>query len=232
MGRRIPQCAKLYPSPSTAPLRTIAQALDQNMVPALHSSGQTLYIMDSQEHKTTAIKGNGMRALLASLFLAMLISIPASAQITGSRTGWIMFDDSVAKELELRDRQLERLHVIDRRYQEDYERLGDDPRSDPNYLALTERRNAEIQTVLDAEQYERWMRINDYDYEQGRMRVEPGPGDTRMDRRDPRGREFEMDHQRTNVGTAPTPKTDGGTRSIGAGGVGNQTGTDGVGGPR
>jgi hypothetical protein len=127
-----------------------------------------------------------------------------------------MFDDSVATVLELRDAQLQRLHEIDRRYHADYERLGDDPRSDPNYLALTERRNAEIQTVLDTRQYAAWMRINDYDHEHGRRRAEPGPQSTEMDFRDPQGNYFEQD-SRSNVNDRQIPKASGG---VDGGGVG------------
>lgn len=118
-----------------------------------------------------------------------------------------MFNDSVAGVLELREGQKERLAEIDQRYREDYARLGEDPQSDANYLSLTERRNADIRTVLDATQYETWMRMNDHDLDNNRKRAEPGPADSKMDRRDPQGNIRERD-SRTNVGS-PTPKTGG-----------------------
>jgi hypothetical protein len=154
-----------------------------------------------------------LRTVIYTLLLLFVGN--ASAQITGSRTGWIMFDDSVANALELREGQMDRLHTIDRRYQADYERLGADPRSDPNYLALTERRNAEIQTVLDASQYERWMRLNDYDYDNTRRRAEPGPQSTEMDRRDPQGNQFIDDARSPAVDPNHVPKTGGGGSGVG-----------------
>ncbi len=176
--------------------------------------------METLRNRTSALHGRSRRALLGSLFFAVL-TLSASAQITAERTGWIMFDESISNELAIRDPQKERLLEIDRRYRSDYERLGDDPRSDPNYIALTERRNAEIQTVLDAEQYSQWMRINDYDHDDAIRRAEPGPAGSEMDRRDPSGNYREMD-QRTNTGAAPVPKS-GGTGDR-VGGSGSSTG--------
>jgi len=121
-----------------------------------------------------------------------------------------MFDDSVATVLELRTAQLERLREIDRRYQADYVALGAAPRSNSNYLPLTERRNADIQAVLDVEQFEAWMRMNDYDYNNSQRRAEPGPQSTEMDRRDPQGNQ-RLEDSRSGVNDRnTTPKTGGG----------------------
>jgi hypothetical protein len=158
--------------------------------------------------------GNGgAKGILLSFIVTL--SLGAAAQVTAEPTGWILFDDSIATVLELRDAQLERLREIDRRYQLDYQQLGDAPRSNPNYLALTERRNAEVQIVMDGRQFEQWMRINDYDYEIGRRRAEPGPQSTEMDRRNPQGNQFQQD-SRSNVNDRPTtPKVGDGAGGIG-----------------
>ena len=81
-----------------------------------------------------------IRSLFAVLLIAALNAPMASAQDGAYSKGWIMFDDSVATVLELRTAQLERLREIDRRYQADYVALGGAPRSNSNYLPLTERR--------------------------------------------------------------------------------------------
>ena len=143
------------------------------------------------------------------LLIAGLAPFNVQAQDGTYSTGWIMFNDSVAPELELRTAQLERLREIDRRYHDDYVALGATPRSNSNYLPLTERRNSDIQAVLDQEQFEQWMRMNDYDHTNSQRRAEPGPQSTGMDRRDPQGDHFERD-SRSNVNDRNnTPKSGG-----------------------
>ena len=152
-------------------------------VPPLHSFRTHIPVIMSTSETS---RGQQVRSILSSLLFTILLSLPAVAQETAtSRSGWILFNDSVAAELELRDTQLERLREIDERYREDHARLGPDPLSDPNYVALYERRNAEIATVLDAEQYRAWLRMNDLENEDTRSRPGFGPAGADMDRRDP-----------------------------------------------
>lgn len=138
---------------------------------------------------------------------SIAMSAPAYAQGTDRNGGWIMFNDTVAAGLELREGQIDRLREIDRRYMSDYQRLGSDPSSDPNYVVLTEKRNAEVRTVLDDEQYRAWLQLNDDRALNDRNeRIQPGPQSSEMDRRDPQGNQRVRDRRAVETESV-TPKT-------------------------
>ena len=81
--------------------------------------------------------------------------------------GWVMFDQNVSQRLQLKDTELLRLQDLDARYQREYEALGNEPWRSEGYPELSERRAAEIRTLLRPEQYETWNK------EYGTMRAEP-----------------------------------------------------------
>ena len=81
--------------------------------------------------------------------------VPQSFPQTTSR-GWRTFDDNMGRELNISTDQLQRLREIDTRYQPEYEGLGKDPMSNPDYRSLNDRRNGEIRKVLTPETYDRW----------------------------------------------------------------------------
>ncbi len=178
---------------------------------ALPSSKQK--VMESIGTKGKEWSVGTMVAMLFIVMFGFLGQHTVQAQNTANPTGWIMFSDSVAEELELRPSQSERLHAIDSRYRADHDRLGEDPRSDPNYQALTERRNAEIQTVLDSEQYQEWLKINDTGHNNDPHRVEPGPQSTDMDRRHPQGNQIIRDARGSPVHQGQQPVKGGNSGS-------------------
>ena len=80
---------------------------------------------------------------------------PQSTHQTTSR-GWRTFDDNMGREFSIPADQMQRLREIDTRYQPEYEALGKDPMSDPDFRSLNDRRNGEIRKVLKPETYDRW----------------------------------------------------------------------------
>lgn len=92
---------------------------------------------------------------------------PGQSPVQYDNKGWVMFDQNVSQRLQLKDTELLRLQELDARYQREYEALGNEPWRSEGYPALSERRAAEVRTLLKPEQYEVWNK------EFGTMRAEP-----------------------------------------------------------
>jgi hypothetical protein len=75
----------------------------------------------------------------------------------GKQQGWVWWDDSMARELNVTPERLRELRAVDDRYRQEYNGLGTAPWNAPNYKALTERRNTEIQRLLTPEQYQQYL---------------------------------------------------------------------------
>lgn len=74
--------------------------------------------------------------------------------------GWVVFSDSVGRVLRLTPDQMTRATQMDLGYQQEYRTLGTTPWSDPRYTGLQDRRNAEMQDILNADQYKQWLDMN------------------------------------------------------------------------
>ncbi|MGV3636142.1 MAG: hypothetical protein ACO1NQ_00720 [Flavobacteriales bacterium] len=80
---------------------------------------------------------------------------PGSTQQQDTQ-GWIWWDDAMGREMNITPERLRELRSMDDRYRKDYDALGATPWTSPDYRALTDRRNAEIQRLLTPEQYQNW----------------------------------------------------------------------------
>ncbi|MEO8588655.1 MAG: hypothetical protein ABI432_04750 [Flavobacteriales bacterium] len=81
---------------------------------------------------------------------------PGQSPVHYDNKGWVVFDQQAATGLEITPSELERLQEIDRRYQQEYLALGDDPTHSEGYQGLLQRREREVEGVLTAPQYQRW----------------------------------------------------------------------------
>lgn len=77
-------------------------------------------------------------------------------QIDKPANGWTLFNNDVARQYALTGDQMTRLRAMDDSYATDYDALGKDPIKASGYRTLSDRRNAEVRTVLKPEQYTRW----------------------------------------------------------------------------
>ncbi len=104
-----------------------------------------------------------LRPHLVAIGFALLFGASAHAQTSPSTTpnadpnrGWVMFDDRVGTDLDLRPDQLQKLRDVDARYQKEYTSLGNEPTRNPQYSTLSQRRAADIRRIMDPTVYERW----------------------------------------------------------------------------
>lgn len=70
--------------------------------------------------------------------------------------GWVMFNDQMAKDMNLTPDELKRLREMDERYQAEYLALGKDPTRNPKYTALNERRTNDIKGIMSKESFSSW----------------------------------------------------------------------------
>lgn len=94
--------------------------------------------------------------ILASQLLAMLGCMQRIVAQGTTTTGWMLYTDTIGNSLELTPDQNERLNEWNTRYQQEFDRLGDDGMQDRDYVNLQERRNAELQGILTPDQFDRW----------------------------------------------------------------------------
>jgi hypothetical protein len=103
------------------------------------------------------------RPHLIAIGFTLLLAAGAQAQSTPTTTpnadpsrGWVMFDDRVGTDLDLRPDQLQKLRDVDARYQKEYTSLGNEPTRNPQYSTLSQRRAADVRRIMDPTVYERW----------------------------------------------------------------------------
>ena len=169
------------------------------------------------------------RMMTGLLALVMLGSMAVVAQQT-TTTGWMIYSDTVANDLDLSPEQQRQMQDWNTRYQLEYDRLGNDGVQHKDMAPLTERRNNELRGILSEEQYERWntMDMNRPDRRTLTTGGAPGP---EMRREPPPGQQPDIldERNRANSGAGNTrvPQTgkdadrslgpDGGTGTTGTG---------------
>ena len=67
-----------------------------------------------------------------------------------------MYSDTTARQLGLTTAQQEQMQDWDRRYKQEYDRLGSDGIEQKDLGSLNSRRESELRTILSPEQFEQW----------------------------------------------------------------------------
>jgi hypothetical protein len=85
-------------------------------------------------------------------------SQPATTAPQPPQQGWMWWDDSRGRDMNIAVDRMKELRGVDDRYRQQYNALGETPWTSPVYQELTDRRNAEIKGLLTPEQYQQWSR--------------------------------------------------------------------------
>lgn len=77
---------------------------------------------------------------------------------TAPADGWVFFDEPVGADLKLTAEELRQLRAVDDSYRREYVALGTEPLMSPQYRELTDRRNRDVQRILQPRAYAVWNR--------------------------------------------------------------------------
>lgn len=160
--------------------------------------------------------------------ILLVVSVQVAAQQT-TTTGWMIYSDTIARDLDLTPDQQQQLQDWNARYQLEYDRFGSDGVQQKDIAPLTERRDNELRGILSEDQYERWNTMDNN--RNGRRTLTTGgaPG-PEMRREPPAGQQPDILDERnkanSGTGNTRTPQTGSDAdRSIGTDGGTGTTGT-------
>lgn len=85
-------------------------------------------------------------------------SQPTKTAPTPPQQGWMWWDDTHGRDMNIAVDRMKELQAVDQRYRSQYDALGPTPWTSPNYQTLTESRNKELEGILTPEQYREYLR--------------------------------------------------------------------------
>ncbi len=85
-------------------------------------------------------------------------SQPTTTAPTAPQQGWMWWDDSRGRDMNIAVDRMKELKDVDQRYRTEYDALGPTPWTNPGYQTLTDRRNQDLRSILTPEQYTEYTR--------------------------------------------------------------------------